>query len=113
MPVNAPDVEDAVDTLHCGAVCEHDCTCSLPKGHDGDHKTRGSAGGELCSWPQDAAPDTAQPEDIPDSVLSCWKCGATEADVPLVDVGSFGRVLWRCSERRQCGVRQAAKASAR
>lgn len=58
--IRARILEEDAKPPECGAVCEHDCTCSLPEGHDGDHETRGSGGQELCSWPQDAAPEAAK-----------------------------------------------------
>jgi hypothetical protein len=51
-----------------------------------------------------AAPDTAQPEDIPDDGTGCPECGVT--DLPRREDG-------RCRNGAGCRERQAAKASAR
>jgi hypothetical protein len=95
--------EDEARPPECGAVCEHDGTCSLPEGHAGDHEAHGRAGRALCSWPQDAAPDAAQPEDIPDAT-GCPECGA---------VGLTRREDGTCWNRVRCAERQAAKAGAK
>jgi hypothetical protein len=83
----AEDDEDEPAPLHCGAVCKHDCTCSLPEGHDGDHETRGSGGQELCSWPQD--------------VQVCFWCGIEGTGMKQISVVPEG-LRWECADAEAC-----------
>jgi hypothetical protein len=122
--------------LHCGAVCGHDCTCSLLEGHPGDHKVLGVDDRDLgCSWPQDAAPDTAQhscevcrvpvtggeigPDGVtwlcddhraaPDTAQRCALCGHTGTGVRRAATRADGSEVSFCDDRPKCAERRDAQ----